>query len=321
MYPLTYYETFMRYEASDQIFVAMPFSPTFQQAYEAIIEPAIRAVQIGGRPLQPRIINRGTSGSPDIHEQIFDAIVHSRLVIADMTVQSMYTDEDGNPRWQANANVAYEVGLACTWRNAEDILLIHQTHAQHAYSFDVQNLRHLQYSPDNSTSLKRISDEIVTALNRSRFLADQTYLKLVQSLSPSAIQYMQTESQRAFPIISFKRANMGVMSCRIHAATELLACGAIKNRNVLPQVEGKSVAVVYQWTKLGLRMLLTTHAIDQERHKQLTDQIAGVPHEAMPPKELMSFPDEESAKTEAETDTGTPAYSDSVIEEVNENNA
>jgi hypothetical protein len=51
-------------------------------------------VTIYGKKLLPRIINVGTPGSPDIHERIFDAIIHSRLIIADMTVQSQYTDDD-----------------------------------------------------------------------------------------------------------------------------------------------------------------------------------------------------------------------------------
>ena len=305
MYPLTYYETFMRYEASDQVFVAMPFSPTFQRAYETTIEPAICAVRVSGKPLLPRIINRGTTGSPDIHEQIFDAIVHSRLVLADMTVQSSYEADNGTRRWQANANVAYEVGLACAWRNPEDILLIHQPHPQHSYSFDVQNLRHLRYDPADPSSIWTISDESVRALNRSAFLAKHTYLKLVQSLSPSAIQYLRQESQRAFPVVSFKSAEMGVVSCRIHAATELLACGALKNRNVLPQGEGKGVAVVYQWTELGLRLMRSTHAIDDDRLKELTGQIASVPEEAMPPRELVEFPHAESSGQEATTSSSS----------------
>jgi hypothetical protein len=80
----------MRYEAKAQVFVAMPFSGAFRRAFERIIEPAIRRVTVHGRPLVPRIINRATSGSPDLHElheHIFDAILHSRLVLADMTVQ------------------------------------------------------------------------------------------------------------------------------------------------------------------------------------------------------------------------------------------
>ena len=216
MYPRTYYETFMRYEASDQVFVAMPFSAAFERAYESIIRPAIIAVRINNsKQLQPRIINRGTTGSPDIHEKIFDAIIHSRLVIADMTVQAMYRNEEGTERWQANANVAYEVGLACAWRNPEDILLIHQPHPQHSYSFDVQNLRHVTYDVTTPSSVGLIADELVRAINSSTFLAKQTFLKLLQSLSPSAIQFMHQESRRAFPTVSFIDAGMPIMDCRI----------------------------------------------------------------------------------------------------------
>ncbi len=288
MYPLTYYETFMRYEASNQVFVAMPFTTNFQRAYQTVIEPAISAVMVNGKQLQPRIINRGTTGSPDIHEQIFDAIIHSRLVIADMTVQSMYTGDDGIAHWQANTNVAYEVGLACAWRNPEDILLIHQAHQEHTYSFDIQNLRHVPYETATPSSVRLIADEIKRALNQSAFIANHAYLKVIQSLSPSAIQYMHQESLRAFPVIAFKDDGMPIMDCRIHAATELLSCGALKNRNVFRQ--GKGVAVVYQWTELGLRMLLSIHAINSDRKKELHDQISAVPEASIPPNELMDFP-------------------------------
>jgi hypothetical protein len=291
MYPLTYYENFMRYEASDQVFVAMPFSKPFQRAYDTVIAPAIAAVLLDGKAfLQPRIINRGTTGSPDIHEQIFDAIIHSRMVIADMTVQSNCQGDDGGVRWQANANVAYEVGLACAWRNPEDILLIHQPHPQHAYSFDVQNLRHVVYEVGNVASVQLIADEIVRALKTSSFLAKQTFLKLIQSLSPSAVQFMHQESRRAFPAINFESDGMPIFDCRVHALSELLSCGAIKNRNVVNQGSGKGVVVLYQWTELGLRMLSALHAIDATRASELRNQIKSVPEEAFPPPELRTFP-------------------------------
>ena len=292
MYPLTYYENFMRYEASDQVFVAMPFSKPFQRAFDTVIAPAIANVLSNGKPfLKPRIINRDTTGSPDIHEQIFDAIIHSRLVIADMTVQSCCQGDDGDVRWQANANVAYEVGLASAWRNPEDILLIHQPHAQHAYSFDVQNLRHLVYEAGNIGSVQLISDEIVRALKTSSFLANQTFLRVIQTLSPSAIQFMHQESRRAFPGINFTDDGMPIFDCRVHALSELLSCGALKNGNVLNQGAGKGVVVLYQWTELGLRMLLAVHAIDMARVNELRNQITSVPEDAFPPTELSTFPD------------------------------
>jgi hypothetical protein len=268
----------------------MPFTNAFQKAYETVIEPAITSVSVNGKPLTARIINRGTTGSPDIHEQIFDAIIHARLVIADMTVQSSYTGGDGSAIWQANSNVAYEVGLASAWRNPEDILLIHQEHREHSYSFDIQNLRHLPYNMTNRFSFRMLAKEILRAINQSSFLAQKTFQKIIQSISPSAIQYMHQESRRAFPIISFPNEGMPIMDTRIHAVTELLAFGALKNRNVLRQGKDKGVAVWYQWTELGLRMLVAIHAINQDRRKELTDQIASVPKNSIPPKELTEFP-------------------------------
>ena len=299
MYPRTYYETFMRYEANDQVFVAMPFSDSFKHVFEHVIEPAIKRVLVNQRPLVPRIVNRATSGSPDIHEQIFDAILHSRLVIADMTMQSSYKGDNGALRWQPNANVMYEVGLASAWRNPEDILLIYQGHSDHSYSFDIQNLRHIQYDPINPSSVTTLVEEIVRALNQSSFLAKMAYQKLLESVSPSAIQFMHQEARRAFPIVSFQDTGMPIVDARIHAATELLSLGALKNRNVIPQGAGKGVAVIYEWTEIGLRMLLSLYAVTPERSKEMRMQIASVPTNEIPPPALREIP-------EVKTSEGTP---------------
>jgi hypothetical protein len=283
----------MRYEAQDQMFVAMPFSDSFRHAFEYVIEPAIKRVTVMGRPLIPRIINRATSGSPDIHEQIFDAILHSRLVIADMTVQASCKEGAvGKLRWQPNANVAYEVGLAAAWRNPEDILLIHQGHPDHAYSFDVQNLRHVQYDPKNASSVTVLAEEIVRALNQSSFLARKAYQKILESVSPSAVQFMHQESRRAFPVIAFQDTGMPIMDARIHAIAELLSTGALKNRNVIPQGPGKGIAVIYEWTELGLRMLLSLHAVTPERSRELRAQIASVQSYEIPPPDLRDMPED-----------------------------
>lgn len=281
----------MRYEALDQVFVAMPFSVSFRQAFDNVIAPAIKLVTVNRRQLVPRIINRATSGSPDIHEQIFDAILHSRLVVADMTVQANCTGDNGMSRWQPNANVAYEVGLACAWRNPEDILLIHQGHPDHSYSFDVQNLRHVQYDPKDPSSVAALAEEFVRALNQSSFLAKKAFQKILESVSPSALQFMHQEARRAFPVIAFQDTGMPIMDARIHAASDLLATGAIKNRNVIQQGVGKGVAVIYEWTELGIRMLLALHAVSVERSVELRSQIASVPSHEIPPQALREIPE------------------------------
>jgi hypothetical protein len=281
----------MRYEAKDEVFVAMPFTSSFQRAFDHTIEPAIKRVTVNDRPLVPRIINRANSGSPDIHEQIYDAILHARLVIADMTVQSSYMGDASALRWQANSNVAYEVGLAFAWRNSEDVLLIHQGHADHSYSFDVQNLRHVKYDPNDASSISELADEIVRALNQSSFLAKMAYQKIIEAVSPSAIQFMHQEASRAFPVIAFQDAGMPMIDARIHAATELLSFGALKNRHVVQQGAGKGGAIIYEWTELGLRMLLSLQAVTVERSRELRTQIASVPFGSIPPPALRDFPE------------------------------
>lgn len=292
MYPLTYYETFMRYEPSHDVFVAMPFTNSFQNIFNNIISPAIKLVSINNIPLNPRIINRGTTGSPDIHEKIFDAIIHSRLVIADLSVQANYITDNKEEKWQANANVAYEVGLACTWRNPEDILLIHQPHKNHRYSFDIQNLRHIEYTSDDNKSILSLADEILRAINQSSFLAKSTYLKIVQSISPSSVQFMFQESCRAFPVIRFLKNEMPMFDTRIHAIAELLSFGALKNRNVFgPQKEEESgVTIIYQWTELGLKLLQFFKAINDVRKQEILSQIASVPEDGIPPINLLEVP-------------------------------
>jgi hypothetical protein len=302
VYPRTYYETFMRYEASNEVFVAMPFNLSFRKAFETIIEPAVKGVTVNGNRLVPRIINRATTGAPDIHEKIFDAILHCRLVIADMTVQASYAADDGVAKWQANANVAYEVGLASAWRNPEDVLLLYQPHANHSYSFDVQNLRHFTYKPSSAKCVSELAAEIVAALNQSSFLAKLTYQKILESVSPSSIQFMHQEARRAFPVVAFHDDGMPIMDARIHAATELLACGAIKNRNVFSQGDRKGVAIIYEWTELGLRMLVSLHAISVERQRELLSQISSVPSDAIPPAPLREFPAEKEVEQEKQID-------------------
>jgi hypothetical protein len=149
----------------------------------------------------------------------------------------------------------------------------------------------VQYDPTGDASIATLADEIVRALNQSSFLAKLAYQRILESASPSAIQFMHQEARRAFPVIAFQDGGMPIMDARIHAATELLSCGALKNRNVVPQGPGKGVALIYEWTELGLRMLLSLHAVTAERSQELRAQIASVPSGAIPPPALRDLPE------------------------------
>lgn len=163
----------------------------------------------------------------------------------------------------------------------------------------------MSYDPETPfDSAKLIANEIVGAINRSKFLADQTFAKSVQSIPPSAIQFTFLESGRAFPVVSFNSNNdIPIMDSRIHAVTELLSCGALKNRQVFPQGENKGAAIIFQWTELGLRMMQSINAINPDRLKELRKQISEVPIDQWPPRELLDFPKKETAPIESRSDS------------------
>lgn len=293
MYPRTYYETFMRYEASDEVFVAMPFTDEFEKSFKEIIAPAVGEVTLNGRPLKAIVINRSTVGSADIHEKIYEAIIHSRLVIADMSVQSRY-NVGGKERWQANANVAYEVGLATAWRNPEDILLVHRPHANHAYSFDIQNLRHVEYDSNNcNASAKLLTEEVFKSLERSTFIARRSFESLLNEVSPSAVRIMHSETKRVFPAIIFNDVDgNSIFDSRQHAIDQLLRLGAIKSRNIIrTKKDGKSVvAIIYKWTELGYRLMAPWKAADKSRVQEMRELAASVLPDQMPPQDMLDLP-------------------------------
>lgn len=292
MHPSVYYNTFLKYASSDRIFVAMPFTDDFPQVFRRIIEPAIASGSLAaGAPLKSRIVNRGTAGSPDIHAEIFDGILHSRLVIADLSVQS-YLVTEGKTRWFANPNVAYEVGLAAAWRNPEDILLVYRQHPDHTYGFDVQNLRHIPYRLDDvDGSVAHLSSEIESALRQSKFFADAAFDTVARAISPTTAQFMHIEAARVFPGIQFLKPDAGGIADRREAAiSELASVGALVTRHVFPGKDGKGLGVIYQWTDLGLRLMKFWHALDDTRYEEMKKQMASVPSGEVPPSALRSLP-------------------------------
>ena len=104
------------------------------------------------------------------------------------------------------------------------------------------------------------------------------------------------------------------MDARIHAATELLACGALKNRNVIRQGPGKGIAVIYEWSELGLRMLMSLHAVSPDRQKELKAQIASVRPGEIPPQELLVLAELEPPSAPREIDMAEAVKVDTTTE-------
>ena len=155
MYPRSFLENYWRNDLSDEVFVAMSFSPKFEHRWTNIFRPTVEAVTVDGRPLRPVRVDIRKSGD-SILTEIMDGIAHAQLVLADISVTDHWTDETGSARSCRNGNVMYEVGLALACRQPVDVVLVRDDAER--LLFDVSHIPVLRFDPDDipgSTALIR----------------------------------------------------------------------------------------------------------------------------------------------------------------------
>lgn len=127
-------------------FMIMPFSDNYRGVY-ADIKSELSDIGI--------LCNRvdEIKGSKPIMNKIITEILKSRYIIADLS--------------ECNANVFYELGIAHSFRDSRNILLLKQRGSK--YPFDLSHLPYIEYSPDNPMQLK---ETVKKFINESRYAAD-----------------------------------------------------------------------------------------------------------------------------------------------------
>ena len=124
------------------IFMLMPFHDSFRPVYDEHVKPIVQNLNL--------TLNRGDDffSKHSILTDIWSAIYHSRLVIADCTGK--------------NANVFYELGIAHTV--GKPVIMITQNSAD--IPFDVQDKRYIEYKfPEGMERFEiRLKDAILKIL-------------------------------------------------------------------------------------------------------------------------------------------------------------
>lgn len=130
----------------NRCFVIMPFSDDYRGTYAEI------KAELGDLGI---ICNRVDEirGSKPIMNKIITEILKARYIIADLS--------------ECNANVFYELGIAHSFRDSRNILLVKQKESK--YPFDLSHLPYIEYTPDNSFGLREIVKRFI---NESMYAAD-----------------------------------------------------------------------------------------------------------------------------------------------------
>ena len=130
----------------NKCFMIMPFDEKFNCVYATIKETAEKNQVICIRADE-------MNGSQPIVNKIIKGILESQYIIVDIT--------------DAKPNVFYELGIAHSFRDARNILIIKQRDTQ--YPFDISHLPYQEYDPNNIFRLKTI---ISTFIKESRYITD-----------------------------------------------------------------------------------------------------------------------------------------------------
>lgn len=120
-------------------FFLMPFDAEFDGIYGSIKEQLMDSGYVCNRADE-------LSGSKPIINKILTEILKAQYLIVDLT--------------GCNPNVFYELGIAHTFKDAQNVLLIKQKDSK--VPFDITHLQYKEYSPNNLKQLASIIKEFIS---------------------------------------------------------------------------------------------------------------------------------------------------------------
>lgn len=282
LHPSSYFSLFPAFPRDQRVFVAMSFAPQFDARWSNVIAPAIEAVTIDGKPLEPhRVDLRQVSDS--ILTEILDGIAGCRMFVADIsTIGSL----DGQP--VRNANVMYEVGLAQATRLPEEVLLFRSD--GDPLNFDVSNVRVHRYDPEGAAAEAKtmLTGAVVSSLNEVVLGKSLAVRKIASSLDATSWAVLLSGNGGAkISPPAFRTMGDALAGARqVTAIQTLLGAGAIATEFIaftpesVTQDSSVEEAVQYKITSLGQAVakyglnkmgFLTPGVLDAIRTQQAED--------------------------------------------------
>lgn len=166
MYPKHFFENYWASEQKNQLFVCMPFDPSFDDKFSQIDKIAREL----GFECAKRV-KEGLVGS-DLLQEILDGIGNSRTLLFDLT--------DDPKSGITNHNVVYELGVGTAIREPEDMLLIRKE-SDKKLPFNVSHLRYNEYKSLEDDWLKNKLDKIIKNQDWSKSRRIATIARAIDS--------------------------------------------------------------------------------------------------------------------------------------------
>jgi len=129
-------------------------------------------------------------GSKPIMNKILNEILRAQYIIADLT--------------SSNPNVFYELGIAHTFKDAQNIILLKQKGEK--IPFDITHLNHIVYEPNN---IKYLTSNIIQTLDNNKyvysFLEALQHRRLIHIIHDNVnefVEYLQISLNECVPMVT-----------------------------------------------------------------------------------------------------------------------
>ena len=177
MYPKKFWNEFRLSKWRKRIFIGMSFDKKeVEKRYKNIIREAIKKTNLRTYFLKGKITG------DSIPSDIMKGIIECKLVLFDIS-PSRKTTMTRNP------NVMYELGLAHTWRNPEEVIVISDNVDN--LPFDIQRLGVVKYSLKNKEkSIDKIKNTILFRLKQINIRQKSIVRKAAESLTLEAYKFL-----------------------------------------------------------------------------------------------------------------------------------
>ena len=240
MYVKFSFERIFENKQRNELFVCMPFHDSLDEKFSIIREAAKK---VG---FDDAIRVKENKISDVITTKIFDGIANSKMLLFDLSDDPKYPCDLSK---QVNGNVLYELGIANSFRDPQDIILI-RNKKSNRLPFDISAMTYIEYDDEKD----ELSDKLISSMKELLSNQDWSKSKLVksviQSLNELSVSLMyrfgrNPDGHRHFNSIDMSIEYKDTVARLVDLGILRFAC----------KCDGEYKEYAYHWTALGYEVM------------------------------------------------------------------
>ena len=232
-------EHFWETEQENILYVFMPFDKSFDEKYK-VIEAAAAIAGFNGKAAER--VDKTVQADP-IYMKIIHKIANSKTLLFDLS------DDPEVPcgcKKHANSNVIWELGVALSIREQQDIVIIKEK-SNSELPFNILQISRYEYNKSEFTK-EWLAEILKNALEAQKWYGSKRVRAVAQSLDPLSIQLIQDRGR--FPVGNSHFGFNQINTDAIISISKLIDLGMLRF-NWAVKDENSSPEYSYDWTPFG----------------------------------------------------------------------